>query len=69
MTIQEYGHLLEGALGRPVVDETGLYGRYTLQMEGDARSQDDFVTRLRDQLGLVLTPARRDVTFLVIRKL
>jgi hypothetical protein len=67
-TLQEYGHLLEGALGRPVVDETGLRGRYTLQMEGDAASQEDFLARLRDQLGLVLTPARRDVTFLVMRK-
>jgi hypothetical protein len=69
MTLQEYGHLLEGALGCPVVDETGLYGRYTLQMEGDATSQQEFLLRLRDQLGLVLTPARRDVTFLVMRKI
>jgi uncharacterized protein (TIGR03435 family) len=67
MTLQEYGHLLEGALGCPVVDETGLYGRYTLQMEGDARSHEEFLARLRDELGLVLAPARRDVTFLVMR--
>ena len=49
MTPQEYGHLLEGALGCPVVDETGLTEGYTLQMEGDATSQQEFLVRLRDR--------------------
>ena len=66
-TLAELGQLLEPGLDRFVVDETGLTGRYDLQVTGEATSTDEFRQRLRDQLGLVLTPASRNVTMLVAR--
>jgi len=66
-TLGEFGQLLEPGLDRFVVDETGLTGRYDLQVTGEATSTDEFRQRLRDQLGLVLTPASRNVTMLVAR--
>ena len=66
-TLAEFGQLLEPGLDRFVVDETGLTGRYDLQVTGEAASTDEFRQRLRDQLGLVLTPASREVTMLVVR--
>jgi uncharacterized protein (TIGR03435 family) len=66
-TLAEFGQLLEQALDRFVVDETGLTGSYDLQVTGDARSTDEFLARLRDQLGLVLTAANRNVKMLVVR--
>ena len=66
-TLAEFGQLLEQGLDRFVVDETGLNGRYDLQVTGEAKSADEFRERLRDQLGLVLAPANREVTMLVVR--
>jgi uncharacterized protein (TIGR03435 family) len=69
-----------GNLGRPVVDETGLQGRFDFTMEyaaprpnarlGDAADQESpgpsFVTALREQLGLKLEPTEGPVRELVI---
>ena len=66
-TLAEFGQLLEQGLDRFVVDETGLNGRYDLQVTGEAKSTDELRERLRDQLGLVLTLGNRDVTMLVVR--
>jgi hypothetical protein len=68
-TMEEFGHLIEDVLGRPVLDETGLKGRYNIELsEAMTASHEEFFARVRDHLGLVIAPARRDVTFIVVRK-
>jgi uncharacterized protein (TIGR03435 family) len=59
---------LETSLDRLVVDETGLSGSYDIQVSSSGDSQEDFFQALRDQLGLVLTPGRRDVEMLVAHR-
>jgi uncharacterized protein (TIGR03435 family) len=66
-TIEEFCHLLEQGLDRLVVDETGLGGRYDIRLEEGSTSTAELLERLRSDLGLVLTPGRRDVTMLVVR--
>jgi uncharacterized protein (TIGR03435 family) len=58
-------HALEEALGRPVVDETGLEGGYDIDFSGET---GELVDRLQRELGLVLTPERRPVTWLSVRQ-
>lgn len=65
-TIADFCRTLEGAVDRPVVDETGLAGRYDLEVKGYA-NRDELFAMLREKFGLVVTPARREVKFLVVR--
>jgi uncharacterized protein (TIGR03435 family) len=74
-TADEFSHFLEGGaeggLDRPVVNETGLEGEFDFYVAEPAVSPpceppaNDFVERLRDQTGLVVTEARRNVDTLV----
>lgn len=64
-TADEFCHMLEGALDRPVVNETGLEGEFKFQIESNESSENDFLERLRDQLGIVIAPAQRNVEMLV----
>lgn len=65
---------LSNETGRPVVDKTGLTGRYsfTLEFEPAARAGKDesgrpsVFTALEEQLGLKLVPAKEPVDVLVI---
>jgi uncharacterized protein (TIGR03435 family) len=66
-TMDEFCGTLEQGLDRPVVDETGLSGRYDIELSGSHTGTSEFLQRLHMQLGLHLTPARRDVTMLVVR--
>jgi uncharacterized protein (TIGR03435 family) len=66
-TMDDFCKTLEQGLDGPVVDETGLGGRYDIELLGGHTSTSEFMQRLRTQLGLQLTPARRDVTMLVLR--
>jgi len=58
--------LLEQGLDRIVIDETHLRGHYSFQV-GDAHDTDELRRRLREQIGLVLTPDRRNVKMLFVR--
>jgi uncharacterized protein (TIGR03435 family) len=60
--------MLERGLDRPVIDETNLTGTYELNVRVDAENAGGFLQALSDQLGLVATPDRRDVTILVVRE-
>jgi uncharacterized protein (TIGR03435 family) len=51
---------------KPVVDETGYAGLYDFDLEYRDDSADMLTNGLRDEYGLVLTPARRKVRMLVI---
>lgn len=58
--IPEAAKALDKELGRPVVDETGLTGRYSFDLEwkgGDAADR----ARVFAEIGLRFTPARRPV--------
>ena len=58
-SIEELCGALEEGLRRPIADETGLTGTYDFHVQGDPQSTEEFLTMLRDQVGLVLTPTRK----------
>ena len=58
---------LERTLGRPVLDETGLEGRYEIELTWDPQRPESLPAAVRDQLGLELAPARREIEVLVVR--
>jgi uncharacterized protein (TIGR03435 family) len=58
---------LENFLDRPVVNETNLKGRYTLNVKASESGKNDFLARLRDQFGLDVEPAQRNIEILVFR--
>jgi uncharacterized protein (TIGR03435 family) len=64
-TVDEFCHMLEAELDRPVVNETNLEGKFKFRVENSKESENDFLERLRDQLGLVITPTQRNVETLV----
>jgi uncharacterized protein (TIGR03435 family) len=64
---------LEGQLGKPVLDETGLTNNYDYELKwteaGDEHPKPDvLVQAVRDQLGLELKPATRPIEMLVVDK-
>src|SRR6185437_6067987 len=68
-TMDEFRQNLESGLGRPVIDETGLQGVYDIEVKGNAKNTDEFIRMLREQTGLVLTPANRSIDILTVRSL
>jgi uncharacterized protein (TIGR03435 family) len=64
-TADEFCRTLEAELDRPVVNETNLQGEFEFRVEGSKGVRNDFLKNLRDQLGLVITPAQRNVEILV----
>jgi uncharacterized protein (TIGR03435 family) len=63
---------VEGIVGKPVLDRTGLRGKYdiTLEMKSiwDKPSKDMLDRALLDQLGLELVPSRGPIEMLVVEK-
>lgn len=55
---------LEGKFGMAVLDETGLAGIYDLKLEWASGSNEALAAALKDQLGLLLVPASRNVDVL-----
>jgi hypothetical protein len=55
-------------LQRPIIDETNLEGTYDLEVHGNARTTEEFLVMLRDQLGLIL-PEHRNIEMPAIRLL
>jgi uncharacterized protein (TIGR03435 family) len=60
-------HTLERTLDRPVVNETDLKGEFIFKIEESKGAGNDFLERLRNQTGLVFTPAQRSVETLVLQ--
>ena len=48
-----------------MVNETNLQGDFHIEVTQDGTK--DFITRLREQTGVVLTLAERNVEFLVVK--
>jgi uncharacterized protein (TIGR03435 family) len=61
--------MLERGLDRLVIDETGLEGVYDFHVVSKGNNNEAFFQALRDGLGLVATPATRNVAILVVRQL
>ena len=57
---------LEHVLHQPVVDETGLTGRYDFDFTCDTRDLGSVTQALQEQLGLSMRPAERSVKVLVV---
>jgi uncharacterized protein (TIGR03435 family) len=67
-TVAQLCEMLEATLDRPVIDETNLDGAYDLNIRTQGESGEQFLHALCDRLGLAATPARRNVTMLVVRE-
>ncbi len=72
-TVDDFCHMLEQNLDRPMVNETKLDGMFDFQIrEPELASHElpklDFVERLRKELGLVIAPAQRSVETIVYRQ-
>jgi len=74
-TVSELVNYLSSELKAPVVDKTGLTGRYDYNLEFSrapsatdnlADSAPDFITAVRDQLGLKLESKKAPIDLLVI---
>ena len=65
-TIGEFRRTLEPDLDRLMVDETGLHGSYDFAV-GSYRNQEELFKQMHEQLGLVVTPAQRQVAVLKVR--
>ena len=66
-TVAQLCEMLEATLDRPVIDETHLDGTYDLSIRTQAESGEQFLYALCERLGPAATPARRQVTVLVVR--
>jgi uncharacterized protein (TIGR03435 family) len=66
-TMDDFCKTLEQGLDRLVVDETGLDGRYDIALIGGHAGTTELLERLHTQLGLHVTPTRREITMLVVR--
>jgi uncharacterized protein (TIGR03435 family) len=60
--------ILERGLHRPVIDETGLKGEYALRTDGHAKTTEEFLQKLKDQTGLDVFHARRNIEVIVFTK-
>jgi uncharacterized protein (TIGR03435 family) len=58
---------LEDSLGTVVIDQTGLTDNFDIDFEWDS-TPESLKPVLLDQLGLKLTPARKNVTFAIVDK-
>jgi uncharacterized protein (TIGR03435 family) len=65
-TMADFRRTLEPDLDRVLVDETHLTGTFDFAVNKYANQQELFQL-LHDQLGLVVTPAERNVTVLAVR--
>jgi uncharacterized protein (TIGR03435 family) len=68
--------MLTDAVGRPVIDETGLFGYYTVKLEWTPDNVDPSIegggsifTAIKEQLGLQLKAGRSPVPVFVIDKI
>src|SRR5579872_1558169 len=63
-TASDFCRTLESMLDRPVVNETHLDGEFEFNVEANETGPNDFLQRLRDQLGLVISEVQRNVEIL-----
>ena len=57
---------LESALKRPVLDQTGLKGRYDFEFTCERGTAQSVMAAVQEQLGLELSPAKRSIKVLIV---
>ena len=67
--MRDLARLLKRALARPVLDETGLEGRYDFGLHWDIRNPISVLDFVRDELGLELRPQVREMEHLIVRSI
>lgn len=65
-SLPEFAGTLEPGLDRPLLDETRLTGDFDFDVPAYS-SRDELFQQLHDRLGLVVTPAQRNVTVLEVQ--
>ena len=71
-TLARFAEELTRVAGRPVINETGLTGRFDIEMDWAADDDDDdidapkLLTAIHEQLGLALEPRKAEVEVVVI---
>jgi uncharacterized protein (TIGR03435 family) len=66
MPLGSLASLLESVVGKPVIDETKLTGKFDFELTWDEKDRKSMVAAVREQLGLELRPARRPVELLIV---
>lgn len=66
-SLSSLANVLGDSIHKPVLDETGLAGKYDLELKYDDKAPDGLIDAVRNRLGLTLEPARRPVEFLIVR--
>jgi uncharacterized protein (TIGR03435 family) len=64
-SLEAFCNVLEPFVDRPVINETSLPGQFEFRVPANATANGDFLARLRNDLGLAIEPARRNVELLV----
>ena len=71
-TLTRFAEELTRVAGRPVINQTGLTGRYDIEMDWADDDDDDdidtpkLLTAIREQLGLALEPRKAQVQVVVV---
>jgi uncharacterized protein (TIGR03435 family) len=60
---------LQGILGRPVIDQTGIAGSYNMEFDWGEDRVGSVTAALRDRFGLRLMPETRDMDALVVDRI
>jgi uncharacterized protein (TIGR03435 family) len=59
---------IERELKMPVIDETGLQGKYDWDLVYDGKNPTSIIEAVRKQFGLELTPGKRPVEIVIVEK-
>lgn len=64
-SLEAFCKMLERFLDRPVLNETTLPGEFEFRPAANPSANGDFLVHLRDELGLAIEPAKRNVQLLL----
>jgi uncharacterized protein (TIGR03435 family) len=68
ITIPTFAANLAGQFSRPVIDETGIEGRYDFDLKWDPKDPEALAKAVREKYGLLLTSATRPVDVLIVEE-
>jgi uncharacterized protein (TIGR03435 family) len=66
-TLDDFCRMVESGADLPLINETGLPGRFDLEVTGGVDFGHDFTARMHEQLGLKVTRAQRKIETIVVR--